>query len=233
MMFVMFDILMNRFLHDLLHRAMYQNQHCNSIINNWTKSIKKRSTFFKKILFWIKKIYNVVDIRNFFLVERYRYASIYSRFFFLMWKIWKSERQKLEEKLDRIFSVFIRLRDCDHKWIVHCPLCSRQWHRRDAQNMHFRKRTFKKYKFSEINCHAWCEHCNVMLNWNEWAYAIRMIENYWIEITKELKFDKSTYKIHTYEFQEMIDHYLKRIKELAEEKNQTEFLPDYIKKFIS
>lgn len=48
MMFVMFDILMNRFLHDLLHRAMYQNQHCNSIINNWTKSIRKKIDFFQK-----------------------------------------------------------------------------------------------------------------------------------------------------------------------------------------
>ena len=159
--------------------------------------------------------------------------SIYFTLYFFMWKIEKSDRQKLEEKLDRIFSVFIRLRDCDEHWIVHCPLCSRKWHRTESQNMHFRKRTFKKYKFSEINCHAWCEHCNVMLNWNEWAYAIRMIEKYWIEITKQLKFDKSTFKIHTYEFEEMIEHYLECIKELAEEKHQTEYLPKYIKKYLS
>ena len=152
--------------------------------------------------------------------------------FFMKKKIWKSERQKLEEKLDRIFSVFIRLRDCDKNWIVHCPLCVRKWHRTKSQNMHFRKRTFKKYKFSEINCHAWCEHCNVFLDWNEWVYAIRMIEKYWIETTKKLKLDKETHKIHTYEFEEMIEHYLEEIKRLAEEKNQTEYLPDYIKKFI-
>ena len=150
-----------------------------------------------------------------------------------MWKIWKSDRQKLEEKLDRIFSVYIRLRDCDEKWIVKCPLCSRRWFRRDAQNMHYRKRTFKKYKFDEINCHAWCEHCNVMLDWNESEYTFRMIENYWIETAKRLKHDKWTLKIHTYEFEEMIEKYLKLVRELAEKKNLVDSLPWYIQQFLS
>lgn len=152
-----------------------------------------------------------------------------SSLYFFMWKIWKSDRQKLEEKCDKVFSVYIRLRDCDSDWIVVCPLCWRKWHRRESQNMHFRKRTFKKYKFDEINCHAWCEHCNVMLNWNEWVYAIRMVEKYWIETARRLKTDKSTYKIHTYEFEEMIQKYLKEIQRLAEEKNQVEYLPWYIR----
>ena len=194
---------------------------------------KKVSFFQKKISFWIKKIYNDVDIRYFGIVERWRYVSIYLTLFLLMWKIWKSDRQKLEEKLDRIFSVFIRLRDCDENWIVVCPLCWRKWFRREAQNMHFRKRTFKKYKFSEINCHAWCEHCNVMLNWNEWMYSLRMVKNYWYDIARRLKTDKSTHKIHTYEFEEMIEHYLECVKELAEEKNLVASLPWYIQKFIS
>lgn len=68
-----------------------------------------------------------------------------------------------------------------------------------------------------------------MLNWNEWMYAIRIAENYWIETAKRLKTDKSTHKIHTYEFEEMIDKYLNLVKKLAEEKNQIHNLPKYIK----
>lgn len=47
MMFMMFDILMNHILFNILHRAMYQNQHSNSIINN---ELTKKSAFFKKDL---------------------------------------------------------------------------------------------------------------------------------------------------------------------------------------
>lgn len=60
-----------------------------------------------------------------------------------------------------------------------------------------------------------------------------MVEKYWIETARMLKTDKSTHKIHTYEYEEMIEHYLNEIRRLAEEKNQTEFLPKYIKRFIS
>lgn len=237
---MMFDILMNHILFNIFHRSMYQDQHSDSIIDDNINHHSRQTELTKKSAFFIKIfvfaiLYNkfhidISYIRNCRALTIREYLSSLS---FFMWKIEKSDRQKLEEKLDRIFSVFIRLRDCDEHWIVHCPLCSRKWHRTESQNMHFRKRTFKKYKFSEINCHAWCEHCNVMLNWNEWAYAIRMIEKYWIEITKQLKFDKSTFKIHTYEFEEMIEHYLECIKELAEEKHQTEYLPKYIKKYLS
>ena len=49
----------------------------------------------------------------------------------------KPKRQKLIKELDRVFSKFIRLRDCDKKGIVTCPLCGAKIPYEKAQNMHF------------------------------------------------------------------------------------------------
>jgi len=131
----------------------------------------------------------------------------------------KTPRQKAIEKLDDIFSKYIRLRDCDSEWIVICPLCWAKKHRKESQNMHFISRWVLKYRFDEDNCHAWCMRCNVILNWNYMRYTRRMIEMYGIKKVDEMMNDKSVYSIKTYELEEMIDNYEKLVKAIASRKH--------------
>jgi len=134
-------------------------------------------------------------------------------------KTQKSPRQQAIEKLDSVFSKYIRLRDCDWNWIVECPLCWKRMPRKESQNMHFIKRWILRYRFDETNCHAWCMRCNVILDWNYMLYTHRMIKTYWFEKIDAMINDKSVYKIKTYELEEMIENYDRLYHHIAQLKN--------------
>lgn len=118
-------------------------------------------------------------------------------------------RKELKKKLDRVFSLYIRLRDCDKKGIVRCPLCWAKviWNWTQCQNMHYVKREKMWYRYNERNCYAGCKRCNVVLNGNYEKYTLFMIKKYGIEEVERMLYDNKTYKIHDYELEEMIQHY--------------------------
>lgn len=128
-------------------------------------------------------------------------------------------RQDLIKKLDSVFSTFIRLRDCNEKGIVVCPLCWTKTPRKKAQNMHFISRWVMKYRFDEKNCHAWCMRCNVFLNWNYIIYTRWMQKKYGIAFVDNLIKDKWLYKIPTPMLIEMIAYYTKKADILMKQKN--------------
>lgn len=135
-------------------------------------------------------------------------------------KTQKSPRQKAIEKLDDVFSKYIRLRDCAFfSWIVVCPLCWAKIHRKKAQNMHFISRWVLRYRFDEENCHAWCMRCNVILNGNYIAYTRYMQNQYWIEKVDQMINDKSVCSIKTYELEEKIEYYKNAYIKLASVKH--------------
>lgn len=119
----------------------------------------------------------------------------------------KLTRQDLIRELDSVFSQFIRLRDCNSKWIVVCPLCWARMPWKKAQNMHFVSRGNMKHRYDEKNCHAGCMRCNVYLNGNYIAYTRRMQKTYWISYVDKLIADKGPYKIPTPMLVDMIHYY--------------------------
>lgn len=128
----------------------------------------------------------------------------------------KKTRSQLIKELDKRFSVYIRLRDCDKKWIVKCPLCWSKNHRKKSQNMHFITRWNYKYRRDEKNCYWWCMRCNVILNWNYQKYTMFMIKKYWIDKVQEMINDKWLANIKTYELEEKIEYYKDFSKMLLE-----------------
>lgn len=128
-------------------------------------------------------------------------------------------RQDYIKQLDNIFSTFIRLRDCNAKWIVICPLCWAKIPRKKAQNMHFVSRGVMKYRYDEKNCHAGCMRCNVFLNGNYIIYTRWMQKTYWITYVDRIISDKQPYKIPTPMLVEMIKYYTQKANILADKKN--------------
>jgi hypothetical protein len=57
---------------------------------------------------------------------------------------------------------------------------------KQAQNMHFIKRSCWLYRYDETNCHAGCYRCNVVLNWNYIVYTRYMQNRYWIETVDQM-----------------------------------------------
>ena len=130
---------------------------------------------------------------------------------------WPS-RSKLVQKLDQVFSVYIRLSVADKDWYITCPLCEARVHWTKAQNMHFIKRSVYKYRRDEKNCHAGCMRCNVILHGNYIVYTRRMQRKYWEILVDEMINDRQICKIATSSLQEMIEKYQVLVDELKNTK---------------
>lgn len=131
----------------------------------------------------------------------------------------KLSRSKLIRELDRVFSIYIRLRDCNRDGVVVCPLCWAKIPWKKAQNMHFISRWVLKYRYDEDNCHGWCMRCNVILNGNYIRYTRWMQNKYGIERIDEMINDKQIFKLRTPEIMEMIEGYLIKCRQLANKKH--------------
>lgn len=126
-------------------------------------------------------------------------------------------KKETKAKLDKIFSLYIRLRD-SNKGRVKCPLCGKVINWKEAQNMHFIKRSNMKYRYSEENCYAGCVGCNVYLNGNYQQYTLFMIKKFWQKKVEEMINDKGINKVKERELEEKIIEYVEKCKKLCKEK---------------
>jgi len=130
--------------------------------------------------------------------------------------------RELEKKLDKIFSIYIRLRDADSNGYCWCITCGRTHYWSDGHQVncgHFIPRGRKAVRFDERNCHAQCVHCNKWLNGAWDIYEQRMIEMYGKEEVEKLK-EKSRIggSYSGYQLAEMITEYNEKVKALKLEK---------------
>lgn len=68
----------------------------------------------------------------------------------------------LVKKLDRVFSLYIRLRDAMPSGFVRCISCGKIKRFEDVDCGHYYSRTHMATRFDEDNCHAECRSCNRM-----------------------------------------------------------------------
>lgn len=129
----------------------------------------------------------------------------------------KPKRTKLRNKLDKIFSKFIRLRDSDRNWNIYCITCKKYIPRKQSHACHFVSRWCIKLRREEKNVHAGCAGCNTynqQRHW--WQYMLEMEKMFWTEVRDELRNEK--YKVHKRpwisEMESMIEHYTIEVKKL-------------------
>lgn len=78
----------------------------------------------------------------------------------------KSEKKKspslpaLVDRLDKVFSKYIRLRDAMPSGMFRCISCGKIKPIEQADCGHFHSRTHMSTRFDEDNCHAECRYCN-------------------------------------------------------------------------
>jgi ribosomal protein S14 len=72
----------------------------------------------------------------------------------------------LTKKLDRIFSVFVRLSGTNKSHSTKCFTCDKVLHWREIQCGHFQSRRFYSTRFHELNCKPQCYACNIGLSGN-------------------------------------------------------------------
>jgi hypothetical protein len=126
----------------------------------------------------------------------------------------RTERQKAVDKLDNIFSKYIRLKHSNN-WITKCYTCDKEMERKKIQNWHFISRKYAIVRRDEENCRPQCVWCNIFLSWNYIEYTRRLIDEVWIEKVDELRGSKyKTRNFKVYELNELIEKYDKEVLKL-------------------
>ena len=118
-------------------------------------------------------------------------------------------------KLDQIFSEYIRLRDSDNKGYINCCYCGLHIYWKNACNAHYFKRANMSLRFHEQNCHASHFECNSRSE-NDFnivkKYTKFMIKKYGNETLEYLEImAKSTVKFTNYEINELTKHYKDKV----------------------
>jgi len=126
----------------------------------------------------------------------------------------------MKEKLDRVFSLYIRLRDSDENGVCKCISCGKPEFYADVDCGHFINRKHMSLRFSEINCNAQCRKCNRFDESNSEGYRRGLIAKHGEKIIDELYAMKhQVNKISNVEYSIAIKHYQNEIKRLKSEKN--------------
>lgn len=121
----------------------------------------------------------------------------------------KSEKRKLIEKLDTVFSRYIRLREATPlTGYVRCISCGRVYHWTEIQNGHYVSRANMATRWSERNCHPQCVACNVMQHGNMIAYRQALVNLYGENGVKMIEAESRTIRrFSEWELDEMIKYY--------------------------
>jgi hypothetical protein len=120
----------------------------------------------------------------------------------------RRSRTSLEKDLDRVFSIFIRMRDANENGIANCFTCGKADHWTNMDNGHYISRVHRSTRWDEMNCHIQCKRCNIFMKGNYTSYALRMIQKYGIDILEIMDQRKHmTVKYGVVDFEQMIAHY--------------------------
>lgn len=128
----------------------------------------------------------------------------------------KTEKQKLKQKADAVFSEYIRLKYSDWKEYCECYTCGKTANYKDGmQNGHFISRSSSTLRYSEQNCRVQCSGCNIFKHGNYIVYTLKMIREIGEHGVEQLRIDgRIEHQFTEKELQGIIDKYTQKIKEL-------------------
>ena len=118
------------------------------------------------------------------------------------------------DTLDRIFSLYIRRRDCGNGQ-GRCITCGKPitWDKCDAG--HYIPRSHLTTRWNEVNVHAQCVCCNRFHDGMEEAYREALIRRYGVAVVEDLERRKhGIAKLTNRHYQKLITYYKFKIKEL-------------------
>lgn len=125
----------------------------------------------------------------------------------------------LQQRLDQVFSEYIRLRDANENGFCKCVTCGSMWRWQALQNGHYIDRRHIGARYDERNCNSQCSSCNIGLRGNLDKYKRAIIEKYGVKVLEELESTKrSMEKLTVVDYQEKIVYYRDQVKIIRKEK---------------
>jgi len=127
----------------------------------------------------------------------------------------KKSTKTLKNKLDKVFSEYIRLRDSDHLGYVCCCTCGKPEPWQDVDCGHFISRAYIATRFEETNAHAQCRYENRYRNGSPEEYALFIINKYGMKEYNRLRdLKNSGFKPSIAWYEEKLLHYQQKVLEL-------------------
>ncbi len=130
------------------------------------------------------------------------------------------KKPDLKAKLDKEFSLFIRLRDAMPNGYFKCISCGQIKPFEQADNGHYINRQHMNTRFDEMNCNAQCRHCNRFMEGNMQNYRKGLVTKY--GETKVILLESKQGIIRKYsdfEYEQLIKYYKALCKKLRKEKD--------------
>lgn len=132
----------------------------------------------------------------------------------------KKSQRTLINKLDKVFSLYIRLRDAMPSGYVRCISCGQIKKFEDVDCGHFFSRTHMATRFDEDNCHAECAYCNRFKADHLIDYQKNLIRKIGHTRFNLLEAKAHSTKHYTdFELQALIDFYKQEVEKLRESKH--------------
>jgi hypothetical protein len=115
----------------------------------------------------------------------------------------KVSRKSLVEKLDKVFSIYIRRRYAIND-IAKCVTCGKEDNWKSLQCGHFMSRKHLSTRWNEDNCQVQCAGCNVFRYGEQYKFSLYLGD----KLSEELHIQsKQICKFTDVELQEKIDYY--------------------------
>lgn len=125
----------------------------------------------------------------------------------------------LTAKLDKIFSLYIRLKYADNQGNVKCFTCDNVHHYKAIQNGHFQSRRYMSTRFHVNNCKPQCYACNVGLHGQQYIFGVNLDREMGSGTAETMVLlSKQQKKFSTEEFKELIKHYTEEVENLKLQK---------------
>tara|TARA_R100001224_G_C4017908_1_gene148340 strand:- start:600 stop:992 length:393 start_codon:yes stop_codon:yes gene_type:complete len=119
---------------------------------------------------------------------------------------------KLKKDLDKVFSLYIRLRHASKDGIVKCFTCDKTAHYKKMHAGHFMSRKHHATRWNEDNVQVQCVKCNLFGQGEQYAFGklldIRIAEGKAEEL-QELS--RTTVKYMRFEYEDMIKFYKEKV----------------------
>lgn len=119
----------------------------------------------------------------------------------------KLSRKSLVEKLDKVFSIYIRRRYAIDE-IAECYTCGKKDHWKKLQAGHFASRRHYSTRWNEYNVQVQCYGCNIANQGMQFEFGKKLCLQYDNNFADELMIQsKQICKFTDVELQEKIDYY--------------------------
>ena len=130
----------------------------------------------------------------------------------------KTSKAKLVEKLDKVFSQYIRLKYSSNGY-CRCISCGRIHHWKEIQCGHYMSRRYLSTRWSEDNCRPQCVACNVFNQGNIQAYRLALVKEIGQQRVDlvEARARQESCKYGEFELEALIKHYSKEVSNLLKE----------------